>query len=118
MVFGCHGVSWEHMSNLDSSLNSGWTSYGSGYGAGEYVKNGNIVTLSGLIVKAAGVANIAFGFTCWVSPTISKKIFVVQSSTGTYRADVQADGVVSQMSPTATAITWVSLDGIVFYPDR
>ncbi|MGU5593903.1 pyocin knob domain-containing protein [Aeromonas sanarellii] len=100
-----------------AALNSGWTSYGSGYGPAEYVKNGNIVTLSGLIVKAAGVANIAFTLPAGYRPPY-RKIFVVQSSTGTYRADVQADGVVSIDVTTATAITWVSLDGIVFYSDR
>lgn len=102
---------------FNATLNSGWTNYDTGYGPAQYVRNGNIVTLSGMIIKAAGVANIAFTLPAGYRPPY-RKIFVVQSSTGTYRADVQADGVVSIDVTTATAITWASLDGIVFYSDR
>ena len=92
------------------SYGSGWTSYGSGYQAGQYKKVGDLVFLRGLVGRTSGVGVTIATLPSGYRPP-AQCLYIMNTNTGAGRLDIQTDG---QIVATSGGTDWVQLEGFIF----
>lgn len=98
------------------TLATGWSTFGSPYGAMRRRKFGDIVYLTGMVTTGAGlwtttplIATLPSGF----RPSVRLIFMLTGSNSQAVRVDVETDGSVRYMAGGAGS-AWISLDGISF----
>jgi phage minor structural protein len=95
------------------TLLNGWVNYGSGYEAAGYYKDAlGFIHLKGLI-KSGTMGTAAFNLPSGYRPSY-RKMFIVPTSGGAGRVDIDPSGDVIVMTYGSSANGYVSLDGIIF----
>ncbi len=92
---------------------TGWTAYGGGYQAPQYMRFGNVVFLRGLALLSSGtnanIGNLPSGY----RPTSGQVIKGCQASSGLARIDVTTAGAINVVGGATTSM-WVYLDHVFF----